>query len=273
MEQVGQRIGELDHGAHVRLTAAVLGEAENAENAQSDHIDHRRGHQHELHVGHHVGACHGRGQVGSLGEGRDLIAEVSTGENGAAGHGRVHAQTQTDAHEGHTHRTHGAPGGARSQRGHGTDQHGGHEEGGGVEDLQAVVDHGRDHTGVEPNTDENADDDQNDEGLQHPLDAVKHEVFHILPPIAQAQGHKGSYQSAHEHGDVGVHFIDQDGGGHEGHQKSQGKQGFPEFWKPGGFRFFFHCSHFLWKNHAMKQEKKQEKIKPVRISSDGFTEK
>ena len=155
-----QGVGELGHAAHVRVAAVVLGDAQDTKENNTNDIGDGCGQHHGLHVAHYVGTSHGGSQVGGVGQGGHLIAEVGAGEDRAGGHAGVHAQAEANAHQGHAHGAHGTPGGTGSQGGNGADQHGGDKEDGGMHQLQAIVDHGGYHARIDPHTNQDTDDNQ-----------------------------------------------------------------------------------------------------------------
>ena len=147
----------------------------------------------------YVGTSHSGRQVGCVGQGGHLVAEVGAREDRAGGHAGIHTQAEADAQKRHAHGAHGAPGGTGGQGGDGAHQHGGHKEDGGMDNLQAVVDHGGHYAGIDPHTDQDADDDQDTNGLEGLVNAVHHHLLNVFPLMAQIQGHKGRGAHAHEH--------------------------------------------------------------------------
>ena len=228
-----QSVGKFRHAAHIRVAAVVLGDAQHTEEDDADHIGDGRGQHHRLDVAHNISTSHGGSQVGGVGQGGHLIAEVGAGEDGAGGHAGVHAQAEADAHQGHAHGAHGTPGGTGGQGGDGADQQGGDEEDGGMHQLQAVVDHGGHHARVDPHADQDADDNQDTDGLKGLVDAVHHHLLNIFPLVAQIQGHDGCHTHAHKHGHMHVRTIDYDTNCQNCNQKHQGNQGFPYLWHSG----------------------------------------
>ena len=239
-----QSVGKFRHAAHIRVAAVVLGDAQHTEEDDADHIGDGRGQHHRLDVAHNISTSHGGSQVGGVGQGGHLIAEVGAGEDRAGGHAGVHAQAEANAHQGHAHGAHGTPGGTGGQGGDGADQQGGDEEDGGMHQLQAVVDHGGHHARVDPHADQDADDDQDTDGLKGLVNAVHHHLFNVFPLVAQIQGHNGGHTHAHKHGHMHVRAIDYDADCQNGNQKHQGNQGFPYLWHSGlsGFLCLTHGS-------------------------------
>ena len=233
-----QRSGKLSHSAHISLAAVILHGAKHAEHNQGNRISDNSGNHHRLDVCNDVGTSHGGGQIGGVGQGRHLIAEVRAGQDGAGGHSRVHIQAEADAHQGHAHGAHGAPGGTGGQGSDGTNQNGGDEEDGGMHDLQSVVDHGGNDAGIDPHTDQNAHDDQNTDGLEGLINAVHHHLLNAVPLVAQIQGHQGRHTDAHKHGHMDRRSKNHDADCQYPNQRCQGNAGLP-YLRHSGFSIGF----------------------------------
>ena len=219
--------GELGHAAHIGTAAMVLHGAEHTKSNQGNGVGDRSGDHHGLYMGHNFGTSHGGGQVGGIRQGGHLIAEVCAGQDGAGGHTGIHAKAKANAHQGHAHGAHGAPGGASSQRGDGADQDAGDEEDGGMHDLQAVVDHGGNDAGIDPHTDQNTHDDQDTNRLEGLIDAVHHHLLNAVPLVAQVQGHNSCHTDAQEHGDMDAGLKDHNADRQYTNQCAKGDTGLP----------------------------------------------
>ena len=225
----------------------ILHSAQHTKDHQSDHIGDGGGDHHGLHVGDNVSTGHSGSQVRGVRQRRHLVAEIRTREDSAGSHSGAHAKTEADAHKGHTHGTHSTPGGTSGQGGDGADQHGGDEEDGGMDDLQAVVNHGGHHAGVDPHADEDTNDDQDTDGLEGLIDAVHHHLFNNIPLIAQIQGHQGCDAHAAEHRYMNRRLKDNDANCQQDNQSNQGDKGFQYFWH-AAFSGFICLAHRIATN-------------------------
>ena len=110
--------------------------------------------------------------------------------------------------------------------------------------LQAVVDHGGHHARVDPHADQDADDNQDTDGLEGLVNAVHHHLLNIFPLVAQIQGHNGRHTHAHKHGHMYVSTVNDNTNRQNGDQRHQGDQGLPYLWHSGlsGFLCLTHGS-------------------------------
>ena len=128
-----------------------------------------------------LAACCDGCEVGGVAQGRDLVAEVRTCDNGTCGCGQGHTQSGCDTHQSHTHGCDGTPGGTGANGDDGADQEAGDQHPLGIDDLNAVVNQHGNGTGQHPGTDQCADNDQDQNG-GHTLCGLLADAFHHFIP-------------------------------------------------------------------------------------------
>ncbi|MPM97719.1 hypothetical protein SDC9_144896 [bioreactor metagenome] len=111
-----------------------------------------------------------------------------------------------------------------------------------MQDFQPVINHGGHNARVNPHADEDADDGQNDNGLQGLVNAVHHGFFDGFPLVAEIQRHQGGADYAYEHGHMGINAIDDDADCQHDHQEQHGQQGLPQF-RHSGLSYLFFSTH------------------------------
>ena len=130
----------LELGGHSGVIVAAAGDK--ADDGVQDDSNHKGGGGGGHHGGHMVeqaGFRHGGGQVGSVGQGGELVAHIGAGDDHTGGDGWIDAQAGADAQHGNTHSSGGGPGGAAGQAHDGAQDAADGQEQLGGEEVQTVV--------------------------------------------------------------------------------------------------------------------------------------
>ena len=113
-----------------------------------------------------VAVGYSRGQVGGVGEGRELIAKVGTGDNcpGADGQGEI--QCRGYSHKADAQGSGNRPGAANTESHQGADQAGGDIKIVGGDQFHPVIDHAGNCTRQYPAADQGAYHQQDKDGVE-----------------------------------------------------------------------------------------------------------
>jgi len=187
MEGLPQRF---HHFRHVGVVDGIVqGEADDQKSDHGQDNGRTRGDGHVADVGEQIGTRHRRCQVGGVGEGRHLVAEVCARDDGSGHQTVVDAQGAADAHQGDTDGGDGRPGAARGQRHQRRDSDGGKEEDLGVEDLQTVIDQQGHHAAEHPCAGEGADEEKDEDGRHGRGDTADDAGLHLFPAYPGGVGY------------------------------------------------------------------------------------
>ena len=175
----------LHHGgpAEVRFTAARTETGQGEDDERNGDAGYR-GPQHETDVREQVGARDGGGEVGRVRKGGELVAEVSTRDDGPCNPSFTEPQGLTDANEGDADRTDRSPTRTGGQA-HGSAQ----DAGSGKEDLtgediESHVDQGRDDAGNQPCARQSTDEQQNEDGPDGVTEGLLDPAFEMCPGLS-----------------------------------------------------------------------------------------
>ena len=149
-----------------------------------------------------VGPGDARGEVGGVGNRRHLVAEVSAGHDGPGGEPGGEAEGLAHAEQGQARRADGPEGGAGHEREDRADEHRADEEHGGREELQAPVEEQGDDTGLNPDPDERAHEEEDTGDDDDAVHAVDDTGFNLFPGEprhdAEERGRDGGEHQRHE---------------------------------------------------------------------------
>ena len=184
-----------------RLHAALLGMHQTCHKENNQCYGERR-HGSDEHVAdvleqRHL--AHRRGQHRGVGEGRNLVAEIGSRDDGARRPAHAVAVRRADTHEGDADGGDGGPRAARHQRHQGADEAGDEEEHRRRDHLHAVVYHCRNHTAQHPAARHGADEEQNQYGAADGAHIVRDGVVDVLPRhLVEYHPHGHRHRRRHE---------------------------------------------------------------------------
>lgn len=187
-----------DHGAAVGVgRGVVVKEAFNEEDGQRQ--DHRGagGEHHVTDMGEEVDPATARGNHRSVAQGRDLVAEVCAGNDGAGYPGGAEAENLADAHEGDANGGDSGPGASGEDGYAGAHEADSGKEERGIHHLETVTDEGGDYAAGHPCGGKQGDEDQDRYGRENLRGASAHSLreapFHAgePPPYEQQRECRG----------------------------------------------------------------------------------
>ncbi len=155
-EVLPERVQDEDHGVGGIVPAPYLSPDQEIDRQAQQPAGHGRP-EHMLDVVEEVGPGGDGRQVGDVGEGRHLVAEIGAGDDGPRGQPQRHPQPHGDPDKGDAHGPDRPPGCSRGQRRDGADEAGRDQEELGRDELEAVVDDHRDGPAGHPGADEDSD--------------------------------------------------------------------------------------------------------------------
>ena len=134
-----------------------------------------------------------------------LVAEVRAGHDGPGGEAGGEAEGLAHAEQGQARRADGPEGGAGHEREDRADEHRADEEHGGREELQAPVEEQGDDTGLNPDPDERAHEEEDTGDDDDAVHAVDDTGFNLFPGEprhdAEERGRDGGEHQRHEEKD------------------------------------------------------------------------
>ena len=174
----------LQHGAYSLggniLATAVL-EANYGINHQGNNGSRNGSPEHMANVLIQLGASSNGSQVGSIGQGRNLVAKIRASDDCTSSSGQIYAQGAGDTHQSNTHGSYGAPGGAGYHGYHSSNQKCGYQHEGGINDLHAIINHHGDGASAHPSTNQSTYAGQ-DQNCRHALSNLLADfVHHFIP--------------------------------------------------------------------------------------------
>ena len=161
------------------------------------------------------------GQYRGVGEGRHLVAEVGTADDGSRYPSLLEALCPADAHQRQSDGGDGGPRTARHDAHQGTDDTGGSQEDAGMDEFQTIVDHRGHDAAHHPSPAQGSDEEQDDEGGGHLGDVLGDGLFKLAPR------HPGKHTAYHT----------ADGSAHEQHHLTRTAQRVAAVGADG------HCQH------------------------------
>ena len=221
----------------LRSVGPVMRQAQDREDDEGDHDGRHRREEHVPDVREKGNLVDGRSHHRRVRQRGNLVAEVSAGDDGAGDHPVGEALGPADAQEGDADGGNRSPRAAGHHRNHGADDAGGQEEHLGADDLDAVVDEGRDHTAHRPGARNPADEEEDERGAGDVGEVVSDGLLELFPGGLEEegceqhadagrgeQGHLAGAQDgvAAENADVDGEQRDEDEDGDEGNDRRPG---------------------------------------------------
>ena len=151
-----------------------------------------------------AGLRDGGGEVGGVGQGGELVADIRAGDDHTGGNGGGDAEAGTDAEEG---KADGGGGGPRGATGHADDS--AEDAANGQEQLRgqqikAVDDHGGDRAGEHEAGDQEADGGEDQNGFHGSSQTLDHTSEHLLEGVAADEADDAGDDDGHDQGQVRV---------------------------------------------------------------------
>ena len=179
-----------------------MGKAQYRKDNQGDNDGRHRGVEHVADVLEQGRPAHRRSQDGGVGQGRDLVAEIGTRNDGTRRDGVAEALGLSNAQQGHADRGDGGPRTANHDRNDGANHAGRHKEEPRRNNLDAVIDQGGDDSAHGPGTRNGTNHEKDDDGGSHLADIVPDGVLEDLPrgfkqPNAQPDANACPCQQGH----------------------------------------------------------------------------
>ena len=171
---------------------------------EGDHEGRAGGGDHRGDVVEKTGLGNSRGEVGGVGQGGELIADVRAGDDHTGGEGGVDAKARADAEECKTDGGGGGPGGAaRHTDDRAEDAADGQEQLRGQQ-VKAVDDHGRDRAGAHEAGDQETDGAEDQNGFHGSAQTLDHTGEHFLEAVAADRTDDAGDDDGHDQGQVSV---------------------------------------------------------------------
>jgi len=209
-------------------------ESEDGEDDEGDHHRRDRRIEHVPDVGEQRYLIDRGGHHRRIRQGRDLVAEVGAGDDGAGNHPVGESFGLADAQQGHADGGDGSPRTAGHDRDDGADNAGREEEHLGVDELHTVVDEGGDDAAHGPGA-RYAADEEKDEGRAGDVAEILFDSgLEVLPGRLECKGgdedgHPGRGEQGHLTGSedgVGAENADVHGQQcHEDEDRDEGEEG------------------------------------------------
>jgi hypothetical protein len=156
-------------------------QSQDREDDERDHDGRDRRKEHVPDVCEQGDLVHGRGHHRRIRQRGNLIAEVGAGNDGTGDHPVGEALRPADAEERDADGRDRRPGTPGHHRNHGADDAGRQEEDFGTDDLDAVVDEGRDHAAHRPGAGDTADEEEDERSTGNVGEVVADGGFERFP--------------------------------------------------------------------------------------------
>ena len=182
-------------------TASGVRQAQDREDDEGDgHGRDRRDH-HVADVREQRDLIDGRGHHGRVRQRGDLVAEVGAGDDGAGDHAVGETLGPADAQEGDADGGDGGPRAARHHGDDGADDAGRQEEHLGTDDLNPVVDEGRDHAAHGPGARNRADEEEDERRAGDVRKVLADGLLEVLPGgLEKGRGEEDAHAGRGEQG-------------------------------------------------------------------------
>ena len=147
----------------------------------------------------HVGDA--RSQVGSLAQGRHLVAEIGSRDDGTRHPAVFQSQRSADAHQSHADGGYRRPAAADADADQSTEHTRRDQQPAGRNHFQSVVDHRRYHPRMHPGAAQAAHHQQDEVGRHRSADADHHGILKLLPrqPVEHERDEHCHSRTEHQH--------------------------------------------------------------------------
>ena len=234
-----ERLGVELHQFHATATRIETGKKEDQ---QGDGHGRYGSEKHVADMGEEFHADCGRGQHGRIGQGRHLITEIGAGNDGTGNPAFAESLGLTYSEQSDTNGGYGGPGTTGHDGDEGTDDAGADEEEIGMDNLDAVINHGGHDAADHPGARKRTNDQENEKGCRHPFHIALDGRFEILPGhVITPHSDGGTDGRGNEQRNLATSAQrtvaeGRDGQGQNGYEHHQGREGN----KGGGSLFLCH---------------------------------
>ena len=154
-----------------------------------------------------AGVGHAGGEVGGIGQGGELIADISTGDDHTGGHGGVDAQARADAEHRDTDGGGGSPGRAAGKAHDGAQAAADRQEQFRGQQVQTVVDQGGNGAGHHEGRNQKTDRHEDQQCLERVVQTIEHAGEHVGEAVAAQRTNDAGDAHRNDQRHVGVNIV------------------------------------------------------------------